>query len=285
VGNLQVLADTDKRKNGYMVWICLCDCGEQILLDTRTLQRGTVQDCGCLTKVNPRQRDLSGQRFGSLTALNPTDDRDLKGTTIWKCRCDCGKETAVSLTQLVRGEKKSCGCLEKTTENRDTQCQLEEANSSSGGKRRAARELQGERFGELTVLEYAGKKNGQNYWHCRCDCGKETTVRENYLLTGKTKSYGCLQAKMATENMKFVGGTSITRLEKAGHRLSAANSSGHNGIYWNRKTQKWVAQIGFKGKTRYLGSYRTIDDAVQARKKAEERIYGEFLEEYYANSK
>lgn len=34
-----------------------------------------------------------------------------------------------------------------------------------------------------------------------------------------------------------------------------------------------------------MGSYRTIDDAVQARKKAEERIYGEFLEEYYANSK
>lgn len=81
--------------------------------------------------------------------------------------------------------------------------------------------------------------------------------------------------------MKFVDGTSVTLLEKADKRLVSTNSSGYNGVYLNRKTQKWVAQIGFKGKTYYLGSYGKIEDAVQARRKAENQIYGEFLEWYY----
>lgn len=75
VGKLTVAARTDQRKNGYTVWRCLCECGGEILLDTRTLQRGTVRDCGCETRVKPGQRDITGQRFGRLTALYPTGAR------------------------------------------------------------------------------------------------------------------------------------------------------------------------------------------------------------------
>jgi hypothetical protein len=78
-----------------------------------------------------------------------------------------------------------------------------------------------------------------------------------------------------------VDGTSVTLLEKAGKRLVSTNTSGYNGVYWNKNSQKWVAQIGFKGKTYYLGSYSKLDDAVRAREKSEDRIYGEFLEWYY----
>lgn len=121
----------------------------------------------------------------------------------------------------------------------------------------------GFRLGELTVISDTGqRKNGYTVWMCGCSCG-------------------CLQARIVTENMKFVDGTSVTLLEKADKRLVSTNSSGYNGVYLNRKTQKWVAQIGFKGKTYYLGSYGKIEDAVQARRKAENQIYGEFLEWYY----
>lgn len=81
--------------------------------------------------------------------------------------------------------------------------------------------------------------------------------------------------------MKFVDGTSITSLKKASTRLISSNSSGHNGVYLNKKTQKWAAQITFKGKTYYLGAFTKIEDALTARKKAEERMYGEFLEQYH----
>ena len=141
--------------------------------------------------------------------------------------------------------------------------------------------LTGRIFGKLTVLELAEWKNGTSYWHCRCECGNETIVRYVYLINGHTKSCGCLQSSIIKTNMKFVDGTSVTLLEKTGKRLLKNNSSGYNGVYLNRRTQKWTAQIGFKGKNYNLGSFSRIEDAVEARKKAEDRIYGEFLEWYY----
>lgn len=258
-GNLTVVSATARRKNGYTVWLCQCYCGGQIELDTRTLQRGTVRDCGCRTKVKPGQRDLSGQRFGRLTALESTGLRDASGATVWRCRCDCGNEVLTSLSQLTQGYKKSCGCLINPP----------------------VQDIQGQQFGDLRVIGFGGKKDGQYYWRCQCKCGKTATVRQNNLVSGKTKSCGCLQAKVIVDNMKFVDGTSVTLLENAEKRLISTNTSGHNGVYWNKKSGKWVAQIGFKGKTYYLGSFGKIEDAVKARERAEEQIYGEFLEWYY----
>lgn len=317
VGNLTVASATDRRKNGYTIWICSCDCGGLIELDTRALQRGTLQDCGCRTTVKPGQRDITGLRFGRLVALESTQLRNSSGTTVWRCRCDCGNEVLTSLSQLTQGFKKSCGCLGNPSVRDLTgkrygkltvlgywgkkdgmhrwKCRCDCGNITivgqtplQSGKTKSCgclghppvQEIQGQQFGDLTVLEFAEKKEGQYYWRCRCKCGKETVVRQNSLLTGKTKSCGCLQAKVLADNMKFVDGTSVTLLENTGKRLVSTNTSGHNGVYFNKKNQKWIAQIGFKGKTYYLGSYARIEDAVKARAEAEDRIYGEFLAWY-----
>lgn len=51
-------------------------------------------------------------------------------------------------------------------------------------------DLTGQRFGRLTVLEYAGYQKGV-MWKCRCDCGQEKIVRSDHLRYGKTVSCGC----------------------------------------------------------------------------------------------
>ena len=56
--------------------------------------------------------DLTGKKFGRWTVLakSPT----IRGSTRWKCRCDCGKvKPAVLYTSLVRGSSRSCGCLRR----------------------------------------------------------------------------------------------------------------------------------------------------------------------------
>ena len=318
VGSLQVLSATDRRKNGYTIWLCGCNCGGLIELDTRTLQRGTVRDCGCQTRVKPGQRDITGQRFGRLVAVESTQLRNNSGTTVWRCRCDCGNEVLTSLSQLTQGYKKSCGCLGKP-QRKDFvgkrfgqltvlgywgkkdgmhrwECRCDCGNITivgrtllQSGKTKSCgclghppvQNIQGQQFGDLTAVGFEGKKDGQYYWRCRCRCGNETIVRQNNLLTGKTKSCGCLQARVVLDNMKFVEGTSVTLLEKAGNRLVRTNTSGYNGVHWSSDSQKWIAQIGFKGKKYHLGSYSKIEDAAKARKDAEERIYGEFLDWYY----
>ena len=55
------------------------------------------------------------------------------------------------------------------------------------------KDLTGKRFGRLTVIEQAGRgKYRHVLWKCVCDCGKETYVTSNQLVTGRTKSCGCL---------------------------------------------------------------------------------------------
>lgn len=55
------------------------------------------------------------------------------------------------------------------------------------------RELTGQQFGRLTVLEYAGRTpKSHRLWKCLCECGTETIVHESNLVAGKTKSCGCL---------------------------------------------------------------------------------------------
>lgn len=55
--------------------------------------------------------DLTGQRFGVLTVLEPADN--ISGKTAWSCLCDCGTECIVKTKYLRNGKTRSCGCLEK----------------------------------------------------------------------------------------------------------------------------------------------------------------------------
>ncbi len=54
--------------------------------------------------------DVTGQRFGRLTAVAPTEERR-QNYVVWLCRCDCGSEALVSMKQLRQGHTHSCGCL------------------------------------------------------------------------------------------------------------------------------------------------------------------------------
>lgn len=258
IGSLTVEASTKDRKNGYTIWKCRCSCGGTILLDTRCLQRGTVKDCGCHTRVRPGQMDLTGQRFGRLVCLEPTDKRGHEGAVIWRCRCDCGNECLAVSTQLTKGYKRSCGCLGHPP----------------------LKDFIGKRFGSLTVLDYAGKQNGMHRWRCRCDCGQETIVGQTLLQSGKTSSCGCLQKTTYIDNLKLIDGTSVAILETLKKRKPIA-SSGVTGVYRDRKTGKWVAQITFKRKKYHLGTFDKLEDAVKARKRGE-KIHDDFLEWYHS---
>jgi hypothetical protein len=57
------------------------------------------------------------------------------------------------------------------------------------------KDLTGQRFGLLTVIQYAGASSTRtSLWVARCECGNEKTVRRASLIDGLTKSCGCLHA-------------------------------------------------------------------------------------------
>lgn len=57
-------------------------------------------------------RDISGQKFGRLTAVKPVG-RCPHRQTIWECRCECGETTQVIVSSLKSGNTRSCGCLQR----------------------------------------------------------------------------------------------------------------------------------------------------------------------------
>lgn len=56
-------------------------------------------------------------------------------------------------------------------------------------------------------------------------------------------------------------------------RTYARNTSGFRGVYWSKPMQKWRVAISMNGKERHLGFFADFNDAVSARKAAEE-AYG-----------
>lgn len=58
------------------------------------------------------------------------------------------------------------------------------------------KDLSGQRFGRLTVIERAGSDKYKHViWKCRCDCGEVRAVCSGNLLRGLTKSCGCLKVQ------------------------------------------------------------------------------------------
>lgn len=125
------------------------------------------------------------------------------------------------------------------------------------------------------MTAYDGKRGGKHYWRCLCGCGGETVVSQSNLQGGHTRSCGCLADPVSTRH--FVDGTCIESIRS--RRIAASNKSGVRGVYRNNRTGRWAAQITFRGKTRYLGSFESLEEAAGARAEAE-KLFDDFLERY-----
>ncbi len=134
-----------------------------------------------------RRLDLVGQTFGHLTVLEPAGNAGKH--TVWRCRCDCGNETAVRTSSLRSGLTRSCG--------------------RQGCVFAAGRlDLAGQTFGHLTVLAPANNVDGRTAWLCRCGCGREAVVRSFDLRMGYARNCGDPECRFSgTKPPDLTGGT------------------------------------------------------------------------------
>lgn len=61
--------------------------------------------------------------------------------------------------------------------------------------------------------------------------------------------------------------------------LSVKNKSGFRGVTWKPHAKKWRADICVKDKRIHLGYFKTVDEAVEARVKASNQMFGTFSNE------
>jgi len=67
--------------------------------------------------------------------------------------------------------------------------------------KRSLKDISGQRFGRLLVLNQHKILGTSGIWLCRCDCGKEKWIRPNALKAGVTKSCGCYAREMCRKGI------------------------------------------------------------------------------------
>ena len=82
-------------------------------------------------------------------------------------------------------------------------------------------DLKGKRFGRLYVCCRSGKssKNGV-YWICKCDCGRGKKILSSALLSGFTRSCGCLRSENAKRTVRLMQAANRKRRESLTDKVS-----------------------------------------------------------------
>ncbi len=112
--------------NGEAHWNCECPICHKIWVVKGSHLNEPKPIAACkkcssiknLTKITePFSKDLTGQRFGKLVALERLERKNNSKTYFWKCKCDCGRYCEKEAQYLINGDTKSCGCIRSIGEN------------------------------------------------------------------------------------------------------------------------------------------------------------------------
>lgn len=178
--------------HGEVLWDCICPtCGKITTQTYYNLHKLNLKGCKGYKGKNAAV-DISGQRFGRLTAVKYVGSNKGWGA-IWECVCDCGNTVNVKKGSLMTGGTKSCGCL-----NRERLLTPKY-------------DLTGNQFGFLKVIKQmkcSSKNNGTN-WLCLCEnCGAEVIVSQHSLTQGQM-SCGCVKSKSEVAITQFLKNNNI----------------------------------------------------------------------------
>lgn len=115
----------------------------------------------------------------------------------------------------------------------------------------------GRKFGRLTVVGRTTGDCGQTLWRCRCDCGKTIERQGGPLLSGNTRSCGCLRSDLLTSHGVLAKGAKPTATYKVWKgmkgRCYTRTSSGYAGYggrgitvceRWRNSYENFLADMG-----------------------------------------
>lgn len=97
---------------------CMCDCGNEVIVETSNLMNHNTQSCGCYQRQRTSEasfKSLIGQRFGKLVVMERVENNRFNHVC-YKCKCDCGGGAIVDASNLRGGHTNSCGCIKSKGE-------------------------------------------------------------------------------------------------------------------------------------------------------------------------
>lgn len=225
-------------------------------------------------------RDLTGQKFGRLTVLGRAEDRysaTNRKYIMWRCKCDCGNEVIEYANHLRNGVNISCGCL-----RRDNMRKLNKNYNAYEIYNDYVKMFttKGEPFFIDTddldkVKDICWSKNQGGYlggWD-----GTNQVLLHRFITNCPSNMVVDHLNKDITDNRKANLRVTNGSYNNMNRDVTRYNTSGHIGVCWNNKQQRWIAQIGYNNQTIYIGCYKNIQDAIRAREEKEKELYSETI--------
>ena len=224
--------------------------------------------------------DLAGRRFGRLTAIECVGRRNR--SALWRCKCDCGNITFVTNGNLTYGSVQSCGCYEKDMSFQKNK-KFNTFRICGDIVRVKMSNTENEMLADLDVWDsmkmYCWREcHGYATTNIHLSSGKRKSVRFHVMAfpdcpTNMVRDHiDGNKLNNTRRNIRFI--TNIDNFKNRG--LSKANTSGYPGVFWYKTNKKWIAYITVKRKRIYLGSFATVDEAIESRKEAEVMYFGEY---------
>ena len=198
------------------------------IINIRALARryGIKQD----RKEYSSHKDITGQKFGRLTAIELVETKG--NIPYWLCKCDCGNDVKVSVYSLIKGGTKSCGCLRhKPAYN--------------------ALDLTGHKFGLLTAVQRIPNYNSKGtYYRCECECGRtDVFVASGNLRSGHTVSCGTHNHKRI--EYKIIKDLDDNENNYLVYRHIAPNGKSYIGITKQDAERRFQDGIGYKSQPQF----------------------------------
>lgn len=232
------------------------------------------------------KEDLTGLRFGKLTVIKQVEDRISSGKrfSMWLCKCDCGKSKEIFGNTLKSGKTTSCGCKYKSRKRSRKYNEYDIQNYDYGviyiGENEVLFDL--EDYEKIKNYTWNCRKIKNGYISVNTQNGGQSLVLSRLIM-------GCDESNLQVDhknhntldnrksNLRIVT-VSQNNMNK---NFMSNNTSGHIGVSFNKRNQKYVAYIKKNKKYIHLGSFDNIDNAIIVREKAEEKYFKDYS---YKNS-
>ncbi len=200
----------------------------------------------------PKFIDRTGQRFGKLVVVAEAG-RDALKKVRWRCICDCGTETKVTAGGLVTGNTSSCGCVIPNFKH----------GGSNKGSYNTWRAMMRRCYNQndKDYPRYGGKGiSVQKEWHDYLQFATAMGEPDGSETLDRIDPYGNYE----TKNCRWAG----LPVQARNTRMHSKNKSGYTGVT-EVYSGSWMAKITKGKKSFYSQCYKTLEEAVVARKELE----------------
>lgn len=235
--------------------------------------------------MSGKPKDITNQRFGRWTVISRADNLGTRAR--WLCRCDCGTERVIRGDCLRRNVSLSCGCLAL-----EHSIEVHRKHNTYIFKSDRL-EIYTEK-GQRILADVEDFDTLQNYYWCVDNKGYARARIPNSNPSRCIRMHqvvlNCSSAELVDhkhgdtlDNRKSELRICSTMQNAQNCALRKDNTSGAKGVYVKiLKSGKirYVVHLGYNNRKLHIGTFDTKEEAIEVRKQAELKYYGEYSRDY-----